>query len=77
MPYINQRAPSGGGDLTAAVFLAQLLKTQDPVAALSATAGAVYAVFAATLPGESELALITAQNALVTPPTSFPVEKFN
>lgn len=74
---IFQRPPNGGGDLTAAVFLAQLLKSQDPVAALSATAGAVYAVYAATLPGDSELALITAQNALATPPTSFPVEKYN
>jgi len=72
---IFQRPPHGGGDLTAAVFLAQLLRTQDPVAALAATAGAVYAVFAATQSSEGELALITAQNALASPPTSYPVER--
>ncbi len=69
-------SPNGGGDLTAALYLAHLLETGAPATALERTTGAVFAVLEATLSaGTRELALIAAQDALVDPPTRFGVER--
>jgi pyridoxine kinase len=67
---------NGAGDLTAAVFLAHYLRTHDAAPALAATAAGVHAVLAETARrGGGELALVAAQDALVTPPRSFAVER--
>jgi pyridoxine kinase len=68
--------PNGGGDLTAALFLAHYLREKEVALALAKTAGAVHAVLAATLAaGGGELAIIAAQDALLAPPQSFKVER--
>lgn len=57
--------PNGGGDLTAALFLARWLEERDAAAALEKTAGAVHAVFAETARrGARELQIVAAQDAL-------------
>ncbi|MGO8920381.1 MAG: pyridoxal kinase PdxY [Stellaceae bacterium] len=62
----------GAGDLTAALFLGHVLRLRDTAAALAATAAAVYAVIDATArSGEAELAIVSAQDALVAPPRRF------
>ncbi|HEV3175472.1 MAG TPA: pyridoxal kinase PdxY [Stellaceae bacterium] len=67
---------NGAGDLTAALFLAHFLKTGDAGAALGETVGAVHAVIAETVrSGAAELAIVTAQDALLAPPNRFPVER--
>jgi pyridoxine kinase len=67
---------NGAGDLTAALFLAKILGTEDIGAALGATAAAVHAVIAETVRlGAPELAIVAAQGALAIPPTRFPVER--
>lgn len=67
---------NGAGDLTAAVFLAHFLKTQDAAAALTATAAGVHAILAETARrGGGELAIVAAQEALITPPHNFAVER--
>ena len=59
---------TGAGDLTAAVFLAHLLRTDDLPAALASTAAAVFGVLRVTVEsGRSELALVQAQDELVHP----------
>jgi len=69
-------APNGAGDCTAALFLARVLETGDPVAALEHVAAALHALFTAThASGSRELALIAAQDALVAPPRRFPPER--
>lgn len=68
-------APNGAGDLTAALFLANMIETGAPDAALGRTAAAVHAVFEAThAAGTRELALLAAQDKLHDPPCRFPVE---
>ena len=63
----------GGGDVTAAVFLAHTL-TDGPRTALSRTAGTMYAVLAATHEaGRRELALVAAQEAIAHPNERFEV----
>jgi pyridoxine kinase len=63
---------NGAGDLTAALFLGYVLRTGEAAAALAATAAAVYAIIEATLrAGESELQIVAAQEALVSPPRRF------
>lgn len=65
-------APNGAGDATAALFLAKLLETGDPVTALGHAAAAIWAVFDRTAKaGTRELALIAAQDELVRPTRQF------
>ena len=67
---------TGAGDLTAAVFLAHLLRTDDPPAALASTAAAVFGVLRVTVEsGRSELALVQAQEELVRPSQTFSVTR--
>jgi pyridoxine kinase len=63
---------TGAGDLTAAVFLAYLLRTGDVTEALTSTAAAVFGVLRITVEsGRSELALVQAQEELVHPSQQF------
>ena len=65
-------SPNGGGDITAALFLAHLLETSHAETALERTTNAVFAVLQATLDaGTRELALIPAQDAIADPPSRF------
>lgn len=67
---------NGAGDLTAALFLAHLLKIGDAGAALGETAAGVHAAIAETVRrGAAELAIVAAQDALLAPPQRFPVER--
>lgn len=64
--------PHGAGDLCAALFCAALLEGGDAAAALSQAASAIQALLDETARrGESELALVAAQQVLVSPPRSF------
>jgi pyridoxine kinase len=66
----------GAGDLTAALFLAQLLDFGHPPAALARTAAGVFGVLAATADaGERELQLVAAQEELVRPRRAFSPER--
>jgi pyridoxine kinase len=68
-----RRSFTGAGDLTAAVFLAQLLRTGEVPTALARTAAAVFGVLRVTVElGRSELALVQGQDELVNPSQSFP-----
>ena len=70
------RAFTGAGDLTAAVFLAHLLRTGDVPTALASTAAAVFGVLRMTVEsGRSELALVQAQDELVHPTAQFAVTR--
>jgi pyridoxine kinase len=61
--------PNGGGDVTAALYLAHLWTTSSPATALERTVASVYAVLEATLAsGARELELIAAQHVLADPP---------
>jgi pyridoxine kinase len=63
----------GGGDVTAAVFLAHTL-TDGPRVALSRTAGTMYAILQATHEaGAEEMALIAEQDAIAHPQERFDV----
>ena len=63
---------TGAGDLTAAVFLAHLLRVGDVSEALASTAAAVFGVLRITAEsGRSELALVQAQDELVNPSQQF------
>ena len=62
------RAPVGVGDLTSALFLAQLLQGASPRAALEHTASAYFEVMKATSDvDEYELQLVAAQDGIVSP----------
>jgi len=62
----------GAGDLTAAVFLARLLQTDDPADAAAWTASVVFGVLDVTRRcGRRELQLVTAQDELVNPTNRF------
>jgi pyridoxine kinase len=64
--------PNGGGDITAALYLAHLLDTGSPATALERTTGTVFAVLEATLAaGTRELRLVGAQDAIARPPARF------
>jgi pyridoxine kinase len=66
---------TGAGDLTAAVFLAWLLRA-DLADALGRTAATVYGVLKATVDsGESELQLVAAQDEIAQPTTQFDVRQ--
>jgi len=61
--------PNGGGDVTAALYLAHLWTTGSPATALERTIASVFAVLEATLAaGARELELIAAQDAIAQPP---------
>jgi pyridoxine kinase len=63
---------NGAGDLAAALFLGAWLRTPDLAAALGDATSAIYAVIEAThRAGATELQLIAAQEALVSPPRRF------
>lgn len=63
-----QPAPNGSGDLTAALFLGNMMHHNDVADALARTAEAVFATFETTArSGTRELALIMAQEAFVQP----------
>jgi pyridoxine kinase len=68
------RTFTGSGDVTAATFLATLLRAHDLPQALAHTAGVVYGLLAATeARGRPELALIAAQEEFIRPSHSFEV----
>jgi pyridoxine kinase len=68
------RTFTGSGDVTAATFLAALLRVHDLPHALAHTAAVVYGLLAATeAQGRSELALIAAQEEFIRPSHSFEV----
>jgi pyridoxine kinase len=63
---------NGAGDLTAGLFLAELLRLGAVPDALAATASAVFAVLDEThRAGAREIQIVAAQDALVTPPRRF------
>lgn len=65
-------APNGGGDITAALYLAHLRTTGAPETALARMASSVFAVFEATLAaGTRELQLVAAQDEIAAPPARF------
>jgi pyridoxine kinase len=67
---------NGCGDVTAAVFLARLLRGESLPDALAKTAAAMFAVIETTLRLERyELALVAAQDELASPSRTFPVQK--
>ena len=63
---------NGCGDVTAALFLARLLRGENLADALAKTAAAIFAVIEVTLRlGRYELALVAAQEELASPSRSF------
>lgn len=65
----------GAGDVLSALLLAHLLRGLAPAAALERAVASTFAIVEATLAaGERELALVAAQDALVTPTKMFPVQ---
>lgn len=64
--------PNGAGDMTAALFLAAILKGRAPADALADTISTVYAVLDKTRKmGRREMALVEAQDTIVAPPRRF------
>ena len=67
---------TGAGDLTAATFLAHLLRSGSVAEAVGQTAAVVYAVLKATVDsGESELQLVAAQEEIAAPSHAFEVTR--
>ena len=67
---------NGAGDATAALFLAAILRGDDPVTALQFSANAIHAVLRRTVAdGARELCLVAAQDALVHPAMEFIPER--
>lgn len=68
--------PNGAGDMTAALFMAAILKGASPDAALSDTISAVYSVLEKTRDlDRREMALVEAQDVIVSPPRRFEVTR--
>ncbi|HEU4514755.1 MAG TPA: pyridoxal kinase PdxY [Nocardioidaceae bacterium] len=68
--------PPGAGDLTSAVFLANVLDGHDLPTALARTTSSVYAVMEATAEaGTREMCIVAAQDALATPAMQFEVNR--
>jgi len=68
--------PGGGGDVTAALYLAHLLETGSPPTALARTTSSVFAILEATLAaGTRELQLVGAQDAIAHPAERFEVRR--
>ncbi len=66
--------PPGAGDLTSAVFLANVLDGHDLPTALARTTSSVFAVMEATLEaGTREMRIIASQSALAAPAMQFEV----
>ena len=69
-------APNGAGDVTAAVFLANLLDGRTLDDALARTTSSVFAVIEATATsGERELQIVEAQDRLAEPRMEFAAER--
>ncbi|MDQ4054814.1 MAG: pyridoxal kinase PdxY [Actinomycetota bacterium] len=69
-------SPNGGGDVTAALYLAHLHTSGSPAEALARTTSSIYAVLEATLAaGTRELQLVAAQGAIADPPLGFAVRQ--
>ncbi|RIV41509.1 pyridoxal kinase PdxY [Micromonospora radicis] len=69
-------SPNGGGDVTAALYLAHLRSTGSPATALERTTASIFAVLEATLAaGTRELQLVAAQAAIADPPARFPARR--
>jgi len=69
-------SPPGAGDLTTAVFLANLLDGRDLPDVLARTTSSVFAVVEATdRAGEREMRIIQTQDALADPPMEFAPER--
>ncbi len=68
--------PPGAGDLTAAVFLANLLSGHDLPTTLARTTSAVFAVVEATdRAGQREMRIVATQDAIADPPMQFEVTR--
>ncbi|MGC5028460.1 pyridoxal kinase PdxY [Micromonospora sp. DT229] len=68
--------PNGGGDVTAALYLAHLRTSGSPAIALERTTASIFAVLEATMAaGTRELQLIAAQEAIAHPPNRFPARR--
>jgi pyridoxine kinase len=68
--------PPGAGDLTAAVFLANLLEGHDLPVALGRTAASVFAVMEATVEaGTREMRIIASQDTWASPSRTFEVDQ--
>lgn len=71
-------APNGGGDVTAAIYLAHLLDTGSTATALGRTANTLFAILARTLDsGRRELELVASQEDIAHPPTRFEVRRLS
>jgi pyridoxine kinase len=69
-------SPNGGGDVTAALYLAHLLESGSPAAALASTTSSVFGVLEVTLAaGARELRLVDAQDAIAVPAERFEVRQ--
>ncbi len=67
---------NGAGDAVAALFFAHWLRTGSVADALGAAAASVHGLLVRTLAtGSREIVLVEAQEELVTPTTTFPVEE--
>jgi pyridoxine kinase len=65
-------SPNGCGDVTAAVFLAHLLRTGSAATALQRVTSTVFGILEATLAaGTREIRLVQSQEALASPPSLF------
>ena len=70
--------PPGAGDLTSAVFLANLLDGHELPTALARTTSSVFAVMEATAEaGTKEMRIIASQDALAAPASQFEVSRWN
>jgi pyridoxine kinase len=68
--------PNGGGDVTAAVYLSHLLSTGSTPDSLGRTANTLFAILDQTLrSGRRELELITSQESIANPPTTYAVRQ--
>ena len=68
--------PNGGGDVTAALYLAHLLETGSAPEALGRTIASVFAILEATIAaGTRELALVAAQESIARPPATVEVRR--
>ena len=69
-------SPNGGGDVTAALYLAHLLESGSPATALARTTSSVFAILEATLAaGSRELRIVDAQDAIAHPAERFEVRQ--
>ena len=65
-------SPNGGGDVTAALYLAHLRSSGSAPVALERTANTLFAILSRTLAsGRRELELVASQDDIATPPTTF------